>query len=229
MRTIHKNKIFQILHQSNCGIGAFDLKEKTYPDGDNHTIIQVKNTKLNFSFISYPASYNHYKISVAKYSAEPFIQDFDFLQSLDKVIPYFEKWLKEDVKQCLEDMATIDLWDEYKNGVEYLKVDEPSTTDLTYFSSDDIIRMKFAIQDLKGLIEQKFDLTNDQLTMVNDKLDYLIGVAQRAPKTDWKGVAMSVISSIIIALSLDTARGNQLWELFMQVFRVISLLPSSTA
>ena len=43
------------------------------------------------------------------------------------------------------------------------------------------------------------------------------------------GLAISAFTGIIIALSFDTARGNQLWELFMQVFRVISLLPGSTA
>jgi len=111
-----------------------------------------------------------------------------------------------------------DLWEEYKNGFQYLHVDDLQINDGTYFSQDDQIRIKFAIEDLKGLIAEKFNTSEDQQQAIEAKLNYLIDALPRLSKTDWKGISWSIIASIIITLSLDTERGNQLWELFMNVF-----------
>jgi hypothetical protein len=46
----------------------------------------------------------------------------------------------------------------------------------------------------------------------------------RVTKTDWKGLLISMVFSIIVALSLDREMGHQLWELIMQVFKNIRLL-----
>ena len=126
--------------------------------------------------------------------------------------------MDSEITPYMEDKSATDLWEEYKNGFQYLHVDDLQINDGTYFSQDDQIRIKFAIEDLKGLIAEKFNTSEDQQQAIEAKLNYLIDALPRLSKTDWKGISWSIIASIIITLSLDTERGNQLWELFMNVF-----------
>ena len=228
MRTAHKNKIAEYLLQATYGADAFELYDGPHIDEIHITTIEFKNSPFVFKIQPFPNDYNAYSVNYTQYSprlgkVNPSPQQ---VLTIEEVIGLIERWLNREVKPFLEDQNTIDIWAEYKNGIRYLKVEVLDTKDIGYFSTDDIVRIKFAIRDLKLLINRRFDFTSEQMMIVNEKLDYLVEVANRAPVTDWKGVAVSVIASIIIALSLDTARGGQLWELFLQVFRNIALLTS---
>jgi hypothetical protein len=230
MRRTHKNLIVEYLMQSEFGIDAFDLYDSQFPESKNSTFLEVKNSRLIFRIDPYPQNFDAYSVRYVQYGPSYPWEQPSISQSftIDQVIERVEMWLALEVQPYFDDEEAPDLWQEYKKGVKYLKIDDIQTNDLTYFTPDDITRIRFAIEDLKALIPEKFNITQAQIELVNQKLDYLVDVAGRAPQTDWKGIAISTVLTIIVALSLDTARGNQLWELFMQVFRVVSMLPGST-
>jgi hypothetical protein len=125
----------------------------------------------------------------------------------------------------MEDQTTIDLWAEYKKGKEYLNVENIDYADFSFFSEDDKLQINLAIVELKLLIPQKFPMSSDQLVLINRKLDYLVESSNRVSKTDWKGIFITTVLGMIIALSLDTEKGRQLWELFLNAFKLIRLLP----
>ncbi|HET6255353.1 MAG TPA: hypothetical protein VFE32_14830 [Puia sp.] len=222
MRVVHKNKLFEFLQKNSPGLDSFQLIEI-----NGQTILEFKGSPLRFIIYPFEHDYDIYSFACVGYGSTYPLINYDSRFPFEEVFLHFMEWINESVKPYLEDRNAVDLWEEYKSGVKYLELEELDLGDLTYFSQHDLVRIRFAIQDLKGLIRQNFELSNDQMTTVNEKLDYLVEAAQRIPKTDWKGVALSILSSIIIALSLDTTRGNQLWELFMHVFRAISLLSGS--
>ncbi|GGB14507.1 hypothetical protein [Puia dinghuensis] len=230
MRLTHKNKVAEHLIQSRFGFDRFELFDNLNVNEPELTIIEFKNSKFVFHIEPFSSDYNAYSVGYTQYGPSYRLHNPSPKSTLtiDQVIAHIDYWLDHEVQPFVADQAAVDLWEEYKSGVEYLRIDEIETTDLTHFSNDDIVRIRFAIEDLKALIPQRFKVTEDQMAMIVNKLDYLASAANRVPKTDWKGIAISIIAGIIIALSLDTARGSQLWELFMQVFKTILLLPTGS-
>ena len=212
--------LFEAIRQTKCGIGAFELLE-----ADSETTIILRGTQMEFCAKPYGSTYDSYFISYTSYGVGyPLIkggQPLDFKY----VLVEFKTWLKSHAQPCFEDHNSVDLWGEYKSGAEYINFQDMDTNDTDFFSDNDRGLLKFAMEDLKVLIPKKFKVTPEQLAIVNEKLDYLVDSSTRVSKTDWKSISIGIISSIIIALSLDTEKGNQLWELFMQVLRSIPLLP----
>ena len=83
-----------------------------------------------------------------------------------------------------------------------------------------------SINELKGLIINKFELLEEQQKIVNDRLDYLAEASGRLNKFDWKGTLVNTIMSMSIALSLDTEKGKILLKLFQRIFQNIKGLLS---
>lgn len=213
---------------SQYGADSFELYKSPYADQSNATIIEFKNSPFFFIIEPFPDNYEAFAVNFTQYSP-----NFGKINpspratlTLNQVITYIGIWLQEVVRPYLEDQKTIDIWKEFKNGREHLNIETLDINDLSHFTKDDQLRIKWAIQDFKELIQKNLQITQEQMVMVGERLNYLIEVSERAPKTDWKGIAISVIASIVIALSLDTSKGNQLWELFLHVFRSITLLPT---
>lgn len=225
MRKVHKNILFETIMKCRFDVNSFNLTEDTGQQGGNTTIVLFKNSPFKFIVEPFPADFNAYKVSYVTYGPKyPIATVGGGTLKIEDVIKHFINWLDNQVQHFIDDKNATDLWEEYKNGVNYLIIDDIKIEDTSTFSTDDQKRIIFAIEDLKALIPQKFNISTEQQIMINAKLDYLIEALPRLRKTDWKGVAIGIIASIIIALSLDTERGHQFWELFRQVFRIIPLI-----
>ncbi len=81
-----------------------------------------------------------------------------------------------------------------------------------------------AIEELKLLIHKNLETTVEEQQVVNNQLDYLIEAMNRLNKFDWKSIAISSIMSISVALTLDTNKGQLLFDLFKKVFSIIPML-----
>ena len=81
-----------------------------------------------------------------------------------------------------------------------------------------------AIEELKLLIHKNLETTVEEQQVVNNRLDYLIEAMNRLNKFDWKSIAISSIMSISVALTLDTNKGQLLFDLFKKVFSIIPML-----
>lgn len=220
MRKTHKNLIFECLSKSPYGIDSFDIIDSD----ESNTVIYFGDTQFKFEILVSPDNYDSYYVSSVQYAPVYPIVGTDNPIDIADLINQLQYWIVTNIKPYLEDEKAIDLWDAYKNSKQHLDVEDLNVDDTSNFSNDDRYQIQFAVQDLKLMIPAKFNLTNEQLLIVNKKLDYLVAASSRVTKTDWKGLLVSMVFSIIVALSLDRERGHQLWELVMQVFRNIRLL-----
>ena len=143
---------------------------------------------------------------------------------IEGILNELQMWLDNNVKAFLRENTEIDLWEEYKNGEKILDISKIDFDDRTTFSLEERSQIKLAINDLKLLIQRKFEIDNNEKASVNRRLDYLIEASERLNKFDWKSLAISTIMSISITLSLDTVRGQQLFEMFKQLFSMIPKL-----
>ena len=81
-----------------------------------------------------------------------------------------------------------------------------------------------SINEFKVLIINGFHPDVKELNIIENRLEYLSESLNRLNKIDWKGLAISTVISISIALSLDTTSGHKLFELFKSVFHNVLYL-----
>ena len=117
-----------------------------------------------------------------------------------------------------------DLWSQ-------LQFYSPLTTafiddDLKQFSSEQKEQIRLSIKDFERLIVENYAPTKEQLKFISDRLSYLGNAVDRLNRFDWKGLAISIVTSIAINLSVDTEGGKLLFKLFQQAFEIFLQLLS---
>jgi len=213
----YKNELFFYIKESKYGLDAFNFVED-----DKTLTINFKNIPFRFIIESNPKDNHSFGYSYTK-----FLKDFPLDESLihwvqfEQTLTVFHNWLQGDVQDYISEQNEIDLLDEYQKGQTILNIQDVDFDDKTNFGNDEKIQIKLAINDLKLLIHQQFEITEPEQEAVIARLDYLIEASNRLNKFDWKSLAINTIISISITLSLDTEKGRQLFELFKKVFKII--------
>lgn len=102
-------------------------------------------------------------------------------------------------------------------------------TDKEYVDSDNFTlnereTIKLALNEIKGLINERFATTDYHIEVIDSRIKYLTEGVDRLNKTDWKGIFINTIISLTIALSLDAEKGQELYNLFVQFIQVMPLI-----
>lgn len=211
MRIKYKNQIFNYLLRMGWDINDFEIEDST-----EMFAIQYRDTPLCFRFY-FPDSFDFFIPSYVTYSPR-WDNDMKGRYDWSGTFLLFQDWLSKHVKSYIEDLNTLDLWDEYiksNNAVCYKNIDFDSQEN---FTPEEQQQLQMSINELKGLVINKFQLQVEQQKIVNERLDYLITATTRLNKFDWKGVVVNTIISLIIALAFDSEKANQFIELFKVVF-----------
>jgi hypothetical protein len=136
----------------------------------------------------------------------------------------FQTWLNNHLIKYIVEESEPDLWDEFRKGNKTLNINSINFEDQSNFLNDEKKQVQLAIADLKLLIQKEFETSENEQRIVDSRLDYLVEATKRLNKFDWKSLAISTLISLSMALSLDTEKGRQLFELFKKVFGVIPQL-----
>ena len=234
-----KNELLQILNNSKFDESDFTYTTKKIKNFDAF-IIKYRPSKLLFMIRTnsenyhemdcryvrfapsyplsgyYPEGANYYEdCDVHSDDHEDYYgyRWFDFA-SVSKI---FNEWLDNDVAEYIDESEAIDLWAQMQS--EYLLNPDPlSNTSNNKFTNEERKSVKDSISTFKNLLIAEYEPDNEQLEIIEERLDYLVKATGRVGKTDWQGIAISAVLSISIALSLDTTRGNALFSLFKQSF-----------
>ena len=129
---------------------------------------------------------------------------------MDRVRP----WLKE-VKLDLE---TPDLWAELQSEAKLLEFDSGDSAENTPFTSDEQEEIARRLQELAANAKSTYSLSEAQMRVLNEKINYLIDAASRLGRTDWRGVLVGTMLSFVLSAALppDTAR-----HIFFSLLRFI--------
>lgn len=222
MKKKFKNDIFNYLSANMIEIDKFDLIED-----NNRTEILLKDSPLKFIIGTSPQSYDWLDYQFVTFSPDFALSDIyppnDWVD-FKNVFDGFKSWITNHVEEFIEDGQTYDLWSEYKKGNKSLNFREIEFENQESFSFDEKAQIKMAINELKLLIHKSLEISEEEQQLVNDRLEYLIDAINRLNKFDWKSVAISTIMSISIALTLDTTKGQLLFDLFKKVFSIVPML-----
>lgn len=99
-------------------------------------------------------------------------------------------------------------------GYDFLE----NKTKIEGFSIQEKKELIEAIKNLKKSIDEKMNLTENELYKVNNKLDNIIGKLDELNKTDWKDLAKGAFSTIAWDIMLDETKRNAFFTLLKVAF-----------
>jgi hypothetical protein len=219
MLNIYRNSIFEYLQNHKLGIDNFSF------DGDHEFCISYahQEQKFDYYFVSAEDSFDWFLSAGTSFA--PGFKVIDRITEYERfhiVLNDFAKWLIDHVERYAESKRVPDLWSEYIKREHLIPIKAEDYYDSDFFTKEDKQTLNLSINELKLLIVQKFELNEAHQNLVEDRLNYLSDSLERSTnKTDWKGILINTMISISIALSLDTQKGQELYNLFIAVMQVM--------
>ena len=224
MKKVYKNAIFTYLLSHPLGLNNFELKE-------DDTVLQIMYLPFNglfkYHFIQDPNTFDKFSTSYIVYAPNfPARRSYD-VQSVNfnTAFSNFQNWLRVAVEEYINDEKEIDLFEEYQKQSNIAAINEEEYSHLTEFTDGEKKSIQAGLNEIKLLIASRFQATEEQLTVVHNRIDYLVTAVDRLNKIDFKGIFINTIIAIMIALNLDTAKGHELYNLFMQIIQFTPILP----
>lgn len=232
----YKNELLELLQSSRFDESDFTYTNKKIKNFEAF-IIKYRPSKLSFMIRTnnenyhemdcryvrfaplyplsgyYPDGANYYEDS----NVYPENQSYYRWLSFPDVRKIFFEWLDNDVTEFIEESEAEDLWAQMQSR-QLLNSDPLSNTDNAKFTQEESKHIKDSISTFRNLLVAEYQPTEEQLEIIEERLEYLVNAVDRLGKTDWQGVAISAVLGISIALSLDTTRGGALFGLFKQSF-----------
>jgi|GEM_PF-1479464 len=228
MRPKHKNIVFKILQDTSIGFKNFLFENKGIESSFEVSRISFlensQPSELSFTIRQLIDGHDQFDCYYSKYwptiRSSSIIPQTGYID-LDKICKHLIGWVEKDIVNYLEDKNEVDLWDEYLKIEKVLPIDEKDYINLESFTLSEKQSLQLSLNELKLLIVKKFELDAVNQKVVEDRLDYLGESLERSiNKTDWKGILINTIISISIALSLDTQKGQELYNLFVQIMQI---------
>jgi hypothetical protein len=226
MRKKYKNGFYSVVQKAGLRVEDFIIEEKPSDDADD-LFIHFRNTPLYFrarQFVDSEQFICEYTKFWPTYPCSELYPEDGFV-TIRGIYSIFEKWLKSHVKQYLDELLVPDLWEQAASQGPLVTSSELSDEDISQFSGEEKIQLRLALSEFRLLIAETFKPTQDQMHIIENRFNYLSDALDRLNRFDWKSILISSVLTISVALSLDTQRGKQLFDLLKRVFsNVIHLL-----
>lgn len=136
----------------------------------------------------------------------------------------FGCWLDDVAKKYIEDNELPDQWAQLNAYQSVVSGGEIPSGDSTAFTEEEKANVRASVNTFRGMIAEEFKPTPEQEEFINERLDYLAQAADRLNRFDWNGLAIAVVVSIAVNLSVDTERGRVLYTLFKAAFQATTKL-----
>ncbi|MHA2113773.1 MAG: hypothetical protein ACW98W_20145 [Candidatus Hodarchaeales archaeon] len=226
----HKNRFIEIIQGNGLRPDNFKSISNDEEEGADF-ILEYINSPLRFEVFCSNRSYNLFdckRTLLAKgFPLSDFFMGegvFDYTE-IDTIYEIFKTWLEEVVKEYIDEQSLPDLWKQLEQQREFIPSAKMEKDDTLPYSDEEKTQLRLSINEFRLQIISNFKPDDDQMKVVDDRLNYLSEALDRLNRIDWKSVALSSLIAISTALSLDTQKGQQLFDLFKQVFsQVIHLL-----
>lgn len=217
----HRNVFLEIIKNSEFNENSFRSREGSVGDFPCF-IIELQNTPLKFYIRNTKESFYDFDCKYVQlgpgFPESVYSPKDDFTNDFNYICRLFEDWLNRDVKDYLDELMEPDYWRQINEQDDFISGALISEDDTSSFSGIEKDQLKLSINELKLLIVNNFQPSNEQLNVIDARLQYLSNSLDRLNKIDWRGLALSTMLGISIALSLDTEKGKVLFGLFKKVF-----------
>lgn len=222
----HKNRFLEIIEE--CGLDPENFKAyEEYISSYSGFIIEVVNSQLKFEVIVSNNSYEEFNYRYIRFGPNYTLTEFNLDETWEafrNTTEAFEQWIVNHVKDYTDEQTLPDLWAQLEQQREFIPSAKMEKDDTLPYSEEEKAQLRLSINEFRLQIVNNFDHNEDQLKIIDDRLTYLSEALDRLNRVDWKAVALSSIISISTALSLNTEKGELLFNLFKQIFSKIVYL-----
>lgn len=222
----YKNELLTIIQESGLDPNLFIAKEEVVAD-DRYFTITLRDSPIFFAVQADSNSFESfwYVHSLFRPSFPQSVRYY--VTGWGDLTTKFKSWLNDVAKAYLDEISTPDLWQILEETRSHTKYELGTPKDFESFSAEEKIQIRLSLNDFRLLIVKNFNPNKEELEAIDTRLKYLSDAVDKHNKFDWKGIAINTVIAITIALSLNPEQGNQLFQLFKQVFfNVLYLLPS---
>lgn len=113
----------------------------------------------------------------------------------EQVVPFVRKWALAVVGRFREYEATPDLWAEYERSRQLFSAPSGNTP----FTEPERERISMQIREIKVYITNTYELTGNQLSEVNERLDQIAEASRRLGRKDWLMAFSGAVFSLILS------------------------------
>ena len=219
----HKNILLEIKKENGLNLEMFTAKDVENEHGDKVFEIKVNNTPLKFNIRNTSSYYNELMCNYIQFT-HSFPMSGCGWTNIEKINEYFSKWVKNHVIEYINEIETHDIWQQIKIEQTIISGDALNSDDISYFSIHEKQQLRLSLNEYKVLILNEFNPLVEEIKLINSRFDYLSESLDKLNKFDWRSLLFSILTSISIALSLDTEKGKLLFDLFAQVFEGLKLI-----
>jgi hypothetical protein len=98
-----------------------------------------------------------------------------------------------------------DLWAELQRDVQLLLGAGPGeANENTPFTSEEQKDLERRLREVETRVRDPYSLSERQIEILHNKVDYLVGVAGRSVRIDWRNILVGVLCSYIVAVALPS-------------------------
>jgi hypothetical protein len=131
---------------------------------------------------------------------------------LSKVLRYIPAWVNE-IKQ-VADMP--DYWVEMQHSRELIAGIQHADSGNTPFTQDEQIQIAAQLLEIKKQLKTRFELTGEQITQVEKKLDEVAEAGKRMGRKDWLIYLLGTITALIITATVAAGVGEHIFAMVIQ-------------
>lgn len=203
-----RNALFDAISESPFHPTQFDISV----EGAGNPAIAFRGEGL-YSFM---ISFNQYTDSEYILTMSPSYSrrhEQTLSKNWSDVLIVFKLWLGA----LKREVSVEDKWLTLQNAVNDVSIIAGDTTN-NKFSAQEFLQLSAKIKELQTNISNSIALPQDQISVVNQKLDSILEHAISLGKFDWQNLFIGTIVAIIIQLSVTKENANLLWELIKKIF-----------
>ena len=214
-----KNEILKLIKQRGLDPSSFEwsiLPDESEPELEALSLTHIES-EFYYVFVFIRGEHR----AVFSPGKESLVEDGSpgswFLQR-----DYFKDWLS----YLRREIGQRDLWAEIAKyqlppggGVAPDITNEP-------FSASEIEQITSALQQIRQFITAQGKATEEQQTMVQERLDYLANAAKRQGRKDWIYTCFGVLVSVAVQLALAPEQASKMWEIIRNALSgIMQFLP----
>jgi hypothetical protein len=208
-----KNSLFDAIVKGGLSPVQFEYAEPEGTSGKD-TLLTFKGTKFSFLFHTAIGGNRSVRFSPGSEKVE---EGFE-IDSWYHISALFQGWVV-----CLaREISQPDKWGAFLKAGRDLRW-TISDEENSQFSYVEVQEIQASIQNAKAEISH-LELSQEQLLLVQSKLDYIAEKATTLGRVDWKNLFIGTLIGTIVQLAVPPEMAKEIWSLFAFAFKKIILI-----
>lgn len=217
----HRNKLPKFLEERGFEPSDFELIET-----ELSIELQYRLSPMKFVLIRSKDSFELYTYQFTRFTAN--FQNKEFkskYEYFDEILNALHTWITVHLNEYISDVEEIDYLSQWVNSSGSVEIGQIDFESSEPFKPEEVQQIKIGLDEVKYLISKNIELTKTEISIVNQRIDYLAESLERtSTKTDWKNIAISTLINLITTLSLSPEQASTIWGMFHKIIHSIPKL-----